>query len=704
MGPLTAWFSIRLCSVEFQLKSYLPIFVRTLIFVAAALLTTSAPSQQTPQPHGPAVVPSYMDTSVRPGDEFYLYANGTWEKNTEMRPDRAFESPASDIYDQHEEKLRDLIENAGKAQDANARRISDFYHSYMDEAAIEAGGIKPLESRLKAISGISDKHQLARALGETLRADVDALNMTNFHTDNLLGLWVAPGFDDSDHYHAYLMQGGIVLPDREYYLSDSESMREIRRKYEQHVATILKLAGFSDPDKRAARIVALEHAIAQTHWSLAEDNDVHKANNIWKSADFATKAPGLDWQEYFRAAGLEKQTNFYVWQPSAFTGESALVGSTPLEDWKDWLAYHTVEESASVLPKAFAEEEFSFWGKALNGVSVQQARWKRGVAVTDAHLPSELGRLYVQRHFPPEVKAQVQEMVSNLIAVYRERLQGISWMAPATKSQAIAKLDALYVGIGYPDKWEEDKFEVKPDDIIGNLRRSREAKYQRERALIGTAVDRERWCMAPQTINAVNLPLQNSLNFPAAILQAPSFDAHAPAAANYGAIGAVIGHEISHTFDSEGSAFDSKGRLRNWWTKEDFAHFNGVTDRLVKQYDEYKPFPDLALNGKQTLAENIADDAGLAAAYDAYKASLKGQGAPERDGFNGDQQFYLAFAQSWAAKLRPSALRNEVLTDTHSPDHWRVFEVRNQDPWYKAFDVKPDEKLYLAPKERVQIW
>lgn len=680
------------------------ISVRLFVITAATLLTAASYSQQKPQQHGPAVVPSYMDTSVRPGDEFYLYANGKWEKDTQIRPDRAYESPASDIYDQHEAKLRDLIENAAKSQDANSRRISDFYRSYMDEAAIEAAGLKPLQPRLQAIAAISDKHQLARALGETLRADVDALNMTNYHTSNLFGLWVAPGFDDSDHYHAYLMQGGLVLPDREYYISDSAAMREIRTKYEQHVASVLKLAGMDNSDKRAARIVALEHAIAQSHWSLAEDNDVHKANNIWHPADFSSKAPGLDWAEYLRAAGLNNQAEFYVWQPSAFTGESALVASTPLEDWKDWLAFHTLEQYASVLPRAFAEEQFAFWGKTLNGVSVEQPRWKRAVAVTDAHLPSELGRLYVQRYFPPEVKTQVQAMVSNLIAVYRHRLQGVTWMAPETKDQAIAKLDSLYVGIGYPDKWDEENYEVKADDVAGNLWRSRIAKYQRERALIGTVVDRKRWCMAPQTINAVNLPLQNSLNFPAAILQPPSFDAHAPAAANYGAIGAVIGHEISHTFDSEGSAFDAKGRLRNWWTKDDYAHFNAVAQRLVLQYDSYKPFPDLALNGKQTLAENIADDAGLAAAYDAYKASLHGKTAPAEDGFNGDQQFFIAYAQSWAGKLRPSALRNEVLTDTHSPNHWRVFEVRNQDPWYKAFDVKPGEKLYLAPNERVEIW
>jgi endothelin-converting enzyme/putative endopeptidase len=645
-----------------------------------------------------------MDSSVRPGDEFYLYANGTWEKNTQIRPDRAAESPASGIYDQHQQKLQDLILNAAKSQDANSQRIANFYHSYMDESAIEAAGLKPLQSRLQAIAAISDKHHLARVLGETLRADEDALNNSNFHSPNLFGLWVAPGFDDSDHYHAYLMQGGLILPDREYYISDSPAMQEIRTKYEQHVAAILKLAGFDDTENRAKRIASLEHAIAQTHWSLAEDNDVHKANNIWKLADFTSKAPGLDWTEYFRAAGLDKQADFYVWQPSAFTGESALVASNALQDWKDWLAFHMIEQYASVLPKTFADEEFAFWGKTLNGVSVEQPRWKRAVAVTNAHLPSELGRLYVQHYFPPQVKAQVQAMVANLISVYRKRLEGITWMAPATKSQAIAKLDALYVGIGYPDKWDSEDYEVKPDDIIGNLSRSRSAKYQRERALIGTFVDRQRWCMSPQTINAVNLPLQNSLNFPAAILQAPSFDANAPAAANYGAIGAVIGHEISHTFDSEGSAFDSKGRLRNWWTKDDYAHFNAVAQRLVAQYDSYKPFPDLALKGKQTLAENIADDAGLAAAYDAYKASLHGGTAPEQDGFSGDQQFYIAFAQSWSGKLRDSALRNEVLTDTHSPGHWRVFEVRNQDPWYKAFDVKPGEKLYLAPKDRVQIW
>jgi putative endopeptidase len=676
----------------------------SLTVLALAALPQVNQSSSAPQLKGPAVVPSYMDLSVRPGDDFYDYANGTWEKNAQIRADRAYETPSSDVYDEHLKKLQSLIEDAATSGDADSRRIADLYHSYMGEAAIEAAGLKPIQPHLQAIAAIRDKQQLARALGESLRADVDALNNTNFHTANLFGLWVAPGFEDSEHYTAYLMQGGLTLPDREYYISQSSEMKEIREKYEHHVATVLEAAGFSNPGERATRIIALELAIARVHWSLADDNDVHKANNSWKQEDFLAKAPGLDWNEYFRAAGLEKQTTFTVWQPSAILGESALVASTPLEDWKDWLAFHAIEHYAGLLPKSFADENFAFWGKTLNGIAEQEPRWKRGVQFVDGHLGSELGRLYVKRYFPPEVKTQIQSMVANLIAGYRQRLNDITWMAPATKAEAIAKLDSLYVGVGYPERWENDAFDVRSDDAFGNAWRSSLFRYEHERSLLGAPIDRQRWSMTPQTINAVNLPLQNALNFPAAILQTPFFDPHAPAAANYGAIGAVIGHEISHTFDSEGSAFDAKGKLRNWWTPDDFAHFSGATAKLVAQYDAYKPFPDLALNGKQTLAENLADDAGLAAAYDAYKASLHGQTAPEQDGFTGDQQFYIAFAQSWAGKQRDSSLRNEVLTDTHAPNRWRTLEVRNQNAWYKAFDVKPGVKLYLAPDDRVLIW
>ena len=658
--------------------------------------------------NGPAVQPSYMDRAVKPGDDFYQYACGTWHKNAAMPADRAEVTPGMDLDEAHTARLHQLIldtvKNSGPAG-SGARKIADLYNSYMDEAAIEARGAKPLAPHLAAIAAIKNKRELARALGQTLRADEDALNMTNFHSANLFGLWVAPGFEDSDHYTPYLLQGGIMMPDREFYLSESESMKAVRAKYKAHVATVLRLAGFGDVEKRAERIVALETAIAKVQWSLEDNNDIKKVNNPWKTAEFAAKAPGLDWSIYFAAAGLDKQKTFIVWQPSAIQGESALVASTPLDTWKDWLAFHVVESYSSMLPRAFADERFDFYGKVLGGVSEQTPRWKRGVGLVSGLLGDELGQIYVKKYFPPEVKAQVQAMVAGLIATYRTRLQGLTWMAPATKAEAIAKLDALYVGVGYPETWHEaTNYEVRAGDLFGNLWRGRYAYYQRQIARLGQPVDRKEWAMEPQTINALNLPLQNALNFPAAILQPPSFDAKAPAAANWGAIGAVIGHEISHTFDSAGAAFDSRGRLRNWWTPEDFAHFEAETGKLAAQYDAYKIFPDLSLNGKQTLAENIADVAGLQAAFDAYRASLGGKPAPEQAGFDGDQQFFIAYAQSWATKLRDAALREEVLTDTHSPGPWRALTVRNLDAWYAAFGVQPGEKLYLAPADRVQIW
>ena len=501
------------------------------------------------------------------------------------------------------------------------------------------------------------------------------------------------------------MQGGLALPDREYYLSQSDAMKKIRQQYRAHIVTLMTLAGFDNVDSRADRIITLEHAIAEKHWSLAEDNDVKKANNLWKASEFELKAPGLDWVEYFSAAGLSKQAEFIVWQPNAVIGESALVAGASLESWKDWLAYHLINQCAAVLPKAFANESFAFYGKTLFGASEQLPRWRRGLLLVNARLGDDLGQIYVKRYFAPEVKAQVQELVANLIAVYRERIQAVRWMTPSTKAEALRKLNTLYVGVGYPESWRDYVgFEVKPDDVVGNLLRGELWEYQYQRARLGRPVDKKEWVMTPQTVNAVNLPLHNALNFPAAILQPPAFDPKAPAAANYGAIGATIGHEISHAFDNEGSAFDSEGRVRDWWKPADLAHFNAATARLAAQYDTYKPFPDLALNGKQTLAENIADVAGISAAYDGYHASLAGQAAPPDKGFSGDQQFFIAFGQNWGSKEREAALREEVMTDSHSPDEFRAATVRNIDAWYAAFNVRLGEKLYLAPPDRVRIW
>jgi putative endopeptidase len=656
--------------------------------------------------HGIAV--ANIDKSVKPGDDFYLYANGNWIKRTEIPADRGGIGVFSALADLSNKRTADLIEESAKSSapaGSGQRKIADLYNSYMDEAGIEAKGLAPLRPHLDAIASIKDKTDLARALGESLRADVDALNNTNFHTLNLFGLWVAPGFNDSDHYTPYLMQGGLQLPDREYYLSDNPHMSDLRTKYQAHIAAMFKLAGFDNAETRAANVVALEHAIAEKHIALEEDQDIQKANNTWQSSDFASKAPGLDWTEYFRAAGLDKQSSFIVWQPTAFVGESALVASISLDTWKDWLAYHIIESYGGVLPKAFAGERFAFFGKTLGGTPQQRPRWQRGVAVVNGLLGDEVGKLYAQHYFPPEAKERAQAMVANIIAAFHKRIDALTWMAPATKAEAHAKLNTLYVGIGYTESWENySNYEVKPDDIFGNVWRGSLAYYQRQIARLGSAVNRQEWCMTPQTVNAVNLPLQNALNFPAAILQPPFFDPQAPAAANYGAIGTVIGHEISHTFDSEGAAFDSKGRVRNWWAPEDLAHFNASTAKLAAQYDTYFPFPDLHVKGKQTLGENIADVAGIAAAYDGYRASLTGKPAPEQSGFSGDQQFFIAFAQNWGSKTREAALRQQVLTNEHAPGEYRADTVRNIDAWYAAFDVKPGEKLYLAPADRIHIW
>jgi putative endopeptidase len=666
--------------------------------------TDSAPDRQ--DTHGIAV--GNLDPAVRAGDNFYLYANGGWIARTQIPPDRTSIGVFATLGDQSRDHVKSIIQEAAKSEAApgsNTRKIADLYNAYMDESAIEVRGLKPLQPHLAAIAAIRDKHQLALALGRTLRADVDMLNNEILSTPNLFGMWVAPGFSDSDHYAAYLLQGGLEMPNREYYLGDSQRMKEIRAKYEAHVAAMLRLAGFDNAEGRAARVVGLEHALAETHVSISQIEDIAKANNPWKRSDFAAKAPGLDWNAYFKGAGLARQQNFIVWTPSAFTGEAALVASAPLDTWKDWLAYHLVEDNAAFLPRAVADEGFAFTGKTLSGVEQQRPRWQRAVGLVNNCLGDAVGQIYAKRYFSPQAKAEAQAMVANLIAAYHKRIAAIPWLAPSTRAEAQAKLDTLYVAVGYPETWKDySAYDVRPGDAFGNNQRYDWWDYQRNVARIGKPVDKHEWSMTPQTVNAVNLPLQNALNFPAAILQPPFFDPKAPAAVNYGAIGSIIGHEISHTFDAEGSAFDSKGRLRNWWTSADHAHFEEAAQKLVEQYDAYEVAPGLHVNGKQTIDENIADLGGIAAAYDGYHASLHGAEPPRDHGFTGDQQFYLAFGQNWGSKIREAALRRQVLTDAHSPGQFRADIVRNSDAWYKAFDVKPGEKLYLAPDERVRIW
>jgi len=674
-------------------------------FAGAAQQNTTSTVTNAPR-HGIAV--ANIDRSVKPGDDFYRYANGEWIARTEIPADRAGIGVFSVLADRSSKNVAAIIEEAAKSKapdGSNEQKIADLYNAFMDETAIDTRGLKPLEPHLAAIAAIHDRHDLAVALGKTLRADVDMLNNAVFSTPNLLGLWVAPGFGDSDHYMPYLLQGGLQMPSRDYYLDGSAHMKDLRVKYYTHVATMLRLAGFDDSESRASRIVSLERDIAATHVSLADIEDIARANNLWTRADFATKAPGLDWDAYFEAAGLGEQKQFMVWTPTALTGEAALVASVPIETWKDWLRLQLIEAYANVLPRALAEEQFSFFGQVMSGVQQQRPRWQLGVNLVNADLGDAVGQIYAQKYFSPQAKAEARAMVANLIAAYHKRIDQLTWLAPSTRAEAQAKLNTLYVGIGYPESWKDySTCEVRADDAFGNSWRAPLWKFQHEIARIGKPVDRHEWSMEPQTVNAVNLPLQNALNFPAAILQPPFFDPQAPAVVNYGAIGSVIGHEISHTFDAEGSAFDSKGRVRNWWTPDDHAHFEQQAEQLEKQYDAYEPFPGVHVNGKQTIDENIADLGGVAAAYDGYRASLKGAEAPARDGFTGDQQFFIAFGQNWGSKTREASLRRQVLTDGHSPGQYRADVVRNIDAWYAAFTVKAGENLYLAPDDRVRIW
>ena len=675
------------------------------LLVSAALIVTASSMVHADTSH--SVDLSSVDKSVKPGDDFYAYANGDWLKRTTIPPDQASWGSFNILFQETQKRTRALIENAGKsgAPGSEQARIGDFYSTFMDEKAIDAKGVTPLQVQLTAIAAITDNKSLSHAIGEALRADVDPLNNTNFNTEHLFGIWVAPGFSDSEHYTPYLLQGGLGIPSRDYYLGTDAKMKAVQVAYKKYVASALKLAGIADSDKKADAIFDLETQIAKAQESIVESQDVVKANNVWAKTDFAKKAPGLDWEQFFQGADLGKANSFIVWQPSAFTALSKLVASAPLDTWKAWMVFHYVNQSASEMPKAFVDARFDFYGKTLSGTPQQQDRWKRGVNATNAALGDAVGKLYAAKYFPPEAKAKAQEMVKNIIAAWGRRIDALTWMTPATKAKAKEKLFALYVGIGYTDKWRDySGLQVVKGDAVGNQARSDMFDYHYSIDRIGKPVDRHEWSMTPQTVNAVNLPLQNALNFPAAILERPFFDAKANDAFNYGAIGSVIGHEISHTFDDQGAAFDDKGRLHNWWTKADFAHFQQSGKTLAAQYSQYKPFPDLAVNGEQTLGENIADNAGMAASHDAWITSLGGKAAPVDQGLTGEQQFFLAFGQEWATKTREQAERQQILVDVHSPGEFRAAEVRNVDAWYAAFNVQPGQKLYLAPDARVRVW
>jgi endothelin-converting enzyme/putative endopeptidase len=650
---------------------------------------------------------SAMDTAITPGDDFWTYANGAWVKSHPIPADRSSYGSAAILSEETAKRASDLIQDAAKGAKpgSDAQKVGDFYASFMDEAGIEAKGVEPLKPMFAKITAIGDRKALAHYLGEQLRADIDILNNTDLYTDNLFGLWVSPSFQDPTRYAPFLFQGGLGMTDREYYLDNAEPMKKARTAYLAHIAKMLTLAGIANADAKAARIMALETKIAQGHASRSDSDDIQKGNNPWARTDFAAKAPGLDWNVYFAAARLDKQKTFVVWQPSAVKASSALAASESLDDWKDYLTFRIVDRYAAVLPKAFSDESFAFYGTALQGTPQQRARWKRAIDATNNALGEAVGKMYVTKYFPPAAKKQLNQMVANITAAFRKRIDALAWMSPTTKAEAKRKLATLTVGIAYPDKWQDySAFKVVRGDAVGNAERAEIFETNVQRARLGKRIDRHEWVMIPHIVNAVNLPILNALNFPAGILQPPFYDPAASAAVNYGSIGATIGHEISHSFDDTGAQFDAAGHLRNWWTDADLKQFKAAGEALAKQFDGYKPFPDLGVNGAQTLGENIADLAGLGASYDAYRASLGGKEAPAIDGFTGDQQFFLAYAQSWRTYMRPEALRQRLINDGHAPAQYRALTVRNLDAWYAAFPIKPTDKLYLPPEKRVRVW
>ncbi len=682
-------------------------FVSTLALSACSTQPASNAPQAQTQGADAGIQTGWMDKTVKPGDDFFTYADGSWVKNTAIPADRS-RIGAFWIADQLREKntraLFDDIIKANPTSGGNAQ-IANFYKAYFNTDAIDRQGLAPVKADLDAISAIADKSSLSKAIGATLRADTDPLNATNFRTENLFGIFVTQGLATPGEQLPYLMQGGIGLPERDYYLSSDSKMVDTRNKYRAYVQTTLQNAGYPDPQGAAGRIMDLETKIAQAHEAREQSEDFKNGAQVWSRQQLEQKAPGIDWTALLNAAQLGTVQKFDAYHFAAIPKLAALVGSEPLQNWKDWLAFHTLNEHADVLPKPFRDANFAFFGTVLQGTPQQRTRDALALNATSNTLQDVVGKAYVDKYFPASSKAQIEKMVDNLKAAFARRVQAIGWMTPSTKQEALKKVQNIVVGVGYPDTWRDyGDLQITPDNPYANEKNAALWEYRSQIAKIGKPMDRHEWWMPAQLVNAVNLPVQNALNFPAAILVKPFFDPNADAAFNYGAIGATIGHEISHSFDTGGALFDASGAMRNWWTPADFKNFQSHADALAQQYDQYEALPGLHVNGKLTLNENIADVAGLGAAYEAYKASLGGKPAPVINGLTGDQRFFLAFAQSWSVKSRPEILRQIVLTNGHSPEQFRALTVRNIDSWYPAFNVQPTEKLYLAPAKRVKIW
>jgi predicted metalloendopeptidase len=647
------------------------------------------------------IATEYIDPAVRPQNDFFAHLNGKWLQTVQIPADQASWGSFDQLYEDSLAQLRGIIEKVsadGAAQDADAKRIGDFYASFMDEPRLEQLGIAPLKPELDRIAALKDKSELPALLAHLGKIGVNLPFDFGIHQDN----------KDSTKYVADIGQGGLAMPDRDYYLkADDAKLADAKAKYEQHVERTLALTGNQRAVFDARSIVGFETELARIQWTKVELRDPVKAYNKVKLADLDKLAPGYGWKAWLDAAGLSGKTSYViVGQPSYLKSFVELSNKTSLDTWKAYLSMHLVDAYAGYLSKNFVDERFDFYGKTLSGTPELEPRWKRGVGAVERAQGEALGKLYVAAYFPPERKARMEALVKNLLAAYKESINKLDWMSPATKKEAQAKLARFTPKIGYPNKWKDySKLVVKRDDLVGNVMRARVAAADREIDKLGKPIDRDEWGMTPQTVNAYYNPEMNEIVFPAAILQPPFFDANADDAVNYGGIGAVIGHEISHGFDDQGAQYDGNGNLRDWWSKADHKNFKAKTAMLVQQYNAFEPLPGYHVNGELTLGENIADNSGLAIATKAYKISLKGKKAPTIDGYTGEQRLYMGWAQVWRAKMREQQTIAQIKADPHSPDAFRANgTLRNQPGFYEAFGVKPGDRMYLAPKERVIIW
>jgi predicted metalloendopeptidase len=643
-----------------------------------------------------------IDASVRPQDDFFANLNGKWLARTAIPSDKSSWGSFEKLDDDTKPQLRAIIEaaaaNPNQAAGTDAQRIGDFFASYMDEAKLEALGLTPLKAELERVATLQDKKQIPALIAHFNRHGVTTPFAFGIHQDN----------KDSTRYVADLYQDGLSLPDRDYYLKKSDKkMADTLAKYQQHVSRMLSLAGNANAAADARAIVALETELAKIQWTKVQLRDPVKAYNKLPLDQLSRLAPGYDWTTWLKDTGIAVKVDYViVSQPSFLTGFDKLLAKTPLATWKAYFQWQVIHASAPCLANAFALENFAFYGTVLSDIKEQQPRWKRGVNATDGALGESLGKLYVEQHFPAERKARMEALVKNLLEAFKQSIATLDWMSPETKLQAHAKLAKFTVKIGYPDKWRDyAQLVVAKDDLVGNMRRSHVFEYEKELNKLGKPIDRDEWGMTPQTVNAYYNPELNEIVFPAVILQPPFFDADADDAVNYGAIGAVIGHEISHGFDDQGAQYDGDGNLRDWWTKADHRNFAAKTRMLVKQYNGYSPVKGYHVNGELTLGENIADNSGAAIAYKAYLISLGGKPAPVIDGLTGEQRFYMGFGQVWRSKIRDAQQIVYLKSDPHSPDQFRANgTLRNQPGFYNAFGVKPGDKMYLAPKDRVIMW